>query len=499
MKINPLLVNNKNQIKTNSSFYAKKDVQENNSLNSYTKISDFRLLSSKFNISFKGENDNYESDFLYQKLAQKIANLINPLDFDVKDMKFPIQSNLDLKFLNQVFRNDNISSILPVGVSLSNALTYLNIKGQIELCEALPKSKSAFFVDKYSVEYLDEYNLAKDFRKYVKQGEIKFYALNQNQDELNELSEKLNALFGLDIDITQLNTHFGDETLYPSEDDIRLAICDCAKKDGAFAPDEKKKYTDAVLRYLNNSLECYSYQRIAKELKNLYQKIQSWVCKKGKTMEDVRFVVPYLDKSYSLINYMFACENDVSPDKFLAEDSVFYENDNDLIYVILDDCALSGDSILDISKIAIFNKHGFLFCPLIMSKSAKEKIEDLQNVDIICENVHITLGDMINNRELICGSNLSDDDVDYLANMLRCGYDKGFCEVIFPYMIPDNCSDIIGVLGSYFLLNNSKKANKTLPYIADMSEYNKNKSLDFEFHKENNIKKEYSIKINKSF
>ena len=29
---------------------------------------------------------------------------------------------------------------------------------------------------------------------------------------------------------------------------------------------------------------------------------------------------------------MFACENDVSPDKFLAEDSVFYENDNDLIY-----------------------------------------------------------------------------------------------------------------------------------------------------------------------
>ena len=83
---------------------------------------------------------------------------------------------------------------------------------------------------------------------------------------------------------------------------------------------------------------------------DLQKNIEKFAKSKGKTMDDVLYLIPQPEKSYDFVNYQYQLVNNVPQKQFVnCTDINWYpkskENQNK-IFAIIDDCSLSGSSLV---------------------------------------------------------------------------------------------------------------------------------------------------------
>jgi len=441
------------------------------------------LVSSKVNISFKGQGfdiEKFASDF-----EAKIKNQLTP--------SYEIKSPLTAQAINEIsqtFKNDGVGRIFKCGVSLNNALKYLASKGQIEFAA---ENNEAFFVDKLSLGWLK--NNLESFNEHLQNNKVVFYSLGDNNDN-EKISEEFEKLTGIPaeeikkVNCTKDNSSFN----YPDAETIKAALEIFAERK---YPDNKllqEEYKKIIAKYMDDSLFAFSYQSLAEKTKEQYKEIEKKVLKSGKTMDDVIYIIPEERKSYDVINYLYACENNVPSDKFASLCEVYdYKNPKDKVFVILDDLSSTGGSIYDIllsDSRFLFREDGFnlTFCPIFGTASAESMVSyaikrsgvynvsfipvikhnDIQRFFELHENAEH--GNEGSKKELEEYSNklkLTEKEINYLEKNLMpgCGSMRSF--VSFPYMVPDNSCEVNTVLGSYFLNNDVNRANKGIEGVGN--------------------------------
>lgn len=204
----------------------------------------------------------------------------------------------------------------------------------------------------------------------------------------------------------------------------------------------------------------------------------------GKTEDDVIYIYPDTVKSYLLINYLFAMQNDINQDKFMSFSEAKKNYDCNKVYVVLDDLCLTGASASDVfnSLKGAGDDIKMIFAPilnteysiplLIMADNERKQdgqktvvvpaihINDLGTADYLNTSLGDCFYDYKNIDEYMSRFKyLTKNDVDYLLKNLRGKY-LGATAISLPYMIPDNSSDVMAMLGEYFLNRNSLTANK---------------------------------------
>lgn len=205
---------------------------------------------------------------------------------------------------------------------------------------------------------------------------------------------------------------------------------------------------DAAANYLKETLSVYSLERCSQKLKELHTKVVEFTQTRGKTEDDIVYVV--LDdrentKSPGLINYFYKKVNNISDDKFvyLSDVNRRRKNINGEITVFIDDCIISGNSLE--SQQSAFNKKHFesadsmLYAYIAGSPKVQKRFNKCtgwhkQNKLLILDDIHsIDINKRGRNYENITGK------CDY-------GSDEA-CSLIFPYMCPDNNVELAANIG----------------------------------------------------
>lgn len=440
-------------------------------------------LSSRFNINFSSLGD-FDFKASSKKLEDKINFKLNPANYSPSEMKSALRTNSDIQLLNLMMKADGITDICQTGVSLNRVLMYLKTKSQIALKTAFSRDEklSALFVDKMAVDYLEHLfekdsiakrNLLADFNN----GQIKFYSLNTEPAELETLQTRLEKIFQSEIDIKQINNFPKKETKYPDCNDI-MDILFAMAKEAKLNDKEEEIFYKAALKYLDKTLSCYSYQSLAKKMKEAYSKIEQCVISRGKTMDDVYYFIPNQNKSHEVINYLYATENNINSDKFIFNKTELAKADKSKIYVILDDCALSGSSMAE--DVQIFNfvmnrkssDVDLMFCSVLTTKHAKESAQKLASKSLftyipmdVCKTY-----DVSENNDAMLNDGFSEEEIAVLKKTVKTGFTDKFASIIFPYMIPDNSSELVGYLGSKFLIDDNYTANKAVLFQLSNSQ-----------------------------
>ena len=204
----------------------------------------------------------------------------------------------------------------------------------------------------------------------------------------------------------------------------------------------------------------------------LNKKIEKILSSLGKTFDDVIFIVPDKHKSFGLISYQYAKVNNQNNNKFIYPNYRDSNVDRNLtrgkIFVFLDDFSGSGQSFLNkdlpYMKFKKINPaNSIIFAPVAYTGYSQNKIKK-ENI-----NMHNSLRNRYNDY-FVGGHEITDmtpyiklfsiDQKNAIIYAKKCGYDAGMSVIAFPHVIPDNCSDIAGLLLQPLL--KSDYANKSL-------------------------------------
>lgn len=230
-----------------------------------------------------------------------------------------------------------------------------------------------------------------------------------------------------------------------------------------------------LAKYIDYTIKVNSNDSYMRALKATHTKIQQKVAELGKNMDDVIYVYPRSEKSYVIVQYMYAKANNIAFDKFIKYDGTTALPPGKVI-VILDDVVSSGKSMVDpyadpegCLGFSYKNAHinnpnsNIIFAPLLCADEGfefiKNKIKEFGNNDILLETSRTNV---VNFQ-----SRLSIDEYDFLLKHLGyLGYDRNMLCVAFPYMIPDNCCEFSGLLLD-FCLNYTveDEANKAAGFV----------------------------------
>lgn len=436
-------------------------------------------LSSKYNINFKGHQGTNLETFSAE-FEKKIEKMVTPNDISINEI---IPNSEDIDTINQIFNKDNIGNVYYTGVSLNGMLHYLSIKKQIQL----EGDKTAFLLDDMSIDFLKKIDI-KEFLKEFKDKNIQLYYLGKDDEQFEKLSNQFKDITGMkNPEITIIEKQTNPKNInYPNKDKIQNAIKALAKYKFNDKPNQDK-YIDIVCKYLDKNFVAFSYQTLSEKLKEHYNSIEKYVQSTGKTMDDVVYMLPTSGKSYDAINYLYAKVNNVPQEQFVSLYNARNNYSNDKIYVVLDDICAGGSSATEI--IAMFShanteaRINLVLAPIIKADSAEEKIgretdnrKEYMDIKCIPSLDYYDLGTVglleslekhfkIDTSEMLDDylnnfKTLNKEEIDFLReNTLGgCGNMHALC--CFPYMIPDNSSEINAFLGSYFLNKNTIQANK---------------------------------------
>lgn len=238
-------------------------------------------------------------------------------------------------------------------------------------------------------------------------------------------------------------------------------IADTCAKDGL----DPNIVKPLICKYLDVTFEAFSSARINSELKRMHKLIENKVKSLGKTMDDVVYLYPSRNKSFSLISYQYALANNIPFDKFKEEVGTSpslikkHTNEKDKVYVILDDVAASGESLYDsqfsylsfIDSIEQDKNTNVIFAPLHTSDIGKGFLEG------VFENQHRDGIDFVlSNQVKGWGTNLKDhftSEEISLMNQIVGG--KGFNDVgtsvVFPFCITDSDTRLSALFSTFFV------------------------------------------------
>ncbi len=223
----------------------------------------------------------------------------------------------------------------------------------------------------------------------------------------------------------------------------------------------KPKVQKEILSFLNKTMTVVTPKQYSQYLQDIHKQLLEYLEQHGKTMDDVYFVIPSVTKSFMPANYIYSKVNHLDNPKYvflpqeyeLMPDPV--ENlPEDAVAVVVDDCVLSGLSMLEeafpYSELShtLSKDKNIVFAPIISLHIGKQELERVINAKK-------------RDDKIICGKLLQDYRIK--SKNLTIVFDKInnshlTTSLIFPYMGPDfNCEELIPVYGK-FLYN--KEAQK---------------------------------------
>lgn len=242
------------------------------------------------------------------------------------------------------------------------------------------------------------------------------------------------------------------------------AVLDAAAiRHNKYNPQLQTQCKDGLAQYLSNKMDVYTPERISSKLKNLHQQIEDIVTSKGKTMDDVIYLIPEPRKSYDLIAYQYHLINKTPTEQFRTINSpqeLKAIDIKDKAIVILDDCSLSGSSLMEsetflydkVSSRALKENANIIFAPILVSDKAEERVQKnirrnaRTNQDFIIKT---------NDSEKTCYDGITDFNTRDLTEKAvgDLGWRTGEYCVIFPYMCPDNNTELAANIGLFHNIN----------------------------------------------
>lgn len=256
--------------------------------------------------------------------------------------------------------------------------------------------------------------------------------------------------------------------------------------------DTKKAVSNHIAaKYLEDTLSVYTFEKMSQDLKKMNQKINTYA--ERKNCEPL-YVIPNKDiKSSDFINYSYKKINNIDSSRFIYMDhlSNYFrinpERINNTAVVILDDCALSGNSMRDIlafnpNLMMLNNNVPILFANLMCSREALKNFENPieHPVDIISLNK-------------INAHYIDNDQIEDIIGQPQ--YRENAYSLVFPYMAPDNNSELATNVA---LLHNSKYNSSNFSSDFQRKIYRKNdlknlSDLEKEIYKKQfDTRKQYS-------
>ena len=254
------------------------------------------------------------------------------------------------------------------------------------------------------------------------------------------------------------------------------AVLDAAAINTFKEQNKQVECVNGLTQYLENTLEVYTPERISKELKNINSEINKQVKLLDKTPEDVIYIIPESGKSYDLINYQYQKINNIPKKQFITltnENSFKNINAKNKVFVILDDCSLSGTSFLEDENFNYFsaasqaskNNNNIIFAAIYISEKAEDRINKNIKMKRRINQDYII---KTNKNEKNWDDNINNDiNKSYLNKALgKAGWsDSKYC-IIFPYMSPDNNSEFASNIAIFHNINYSKDNKNINNYVA---------------------------------
>ena len=210
------------------------------------------------------------------------------------------------------------------------------------------------------------------------------------------------------------------------------------------------------LDFLNKMTNIVTPTQYTNYLKILYSKLADYLKMQGKSMDNVYFLIPSTSKSFVVANYQFQKVNNIPmknniyfkyiPD-LVKYDGAINRLPNNSTLVLLDDCAISGASMVNevfnydyIAKAFMLkNKNvGMVFAPMVATQNAIKRIRSAIN-----RNGKSTVDSIITSK-ILPEWNDSSQSIKHLY-MHVVPVDTGaLTSLVFPYMGPDNnCSKFV--------------------------------------------------------
>jgi len=255
-----------------------------------------------------------------------------------------------------------------------------------------------------------------------------------------------------------------------------------------------REYASPVFsKYLDEMTRAYSIDSLAVALKNLHEKIKKTAETLGEDESNLSYIVPDVNKSFSIISAMYALVNNLSQEDF---DNVYTvsERNKAKTKVVLDDVSGSGTTekkVICNYKFYQDEKIKIIYAPVILCKKALDcprSIYDYPSAHSYEVAMHdlSEIKDLLLSRDFPNPDGLDDTGIDYnqkldetikrnfkiltkddlktLFDKLDTGYDDLSLSIAFPYMIPDNCSDLASLILKNLLFVENEETNKPFKY-----------------------------------
>lgn len=208
-----------------------------------------------------------------------------------------------------------------------------------------------------------------------------------------------------------------------------------------------------LARYIDEFSVAYSFDTMVCELMQLYQSI------KEKYGEDVIYTVLNPYKSELFLTHLYLKVNDIPFSKYIGcvdnPENRRILQDKSKTSFIIDDMSISGETIIrENKKVNEYTLHKISpnYALLLTTDKSIDKLHNsvCRKSDILCTR---QTKSQKSKTKLISTIEL---------NMLPIctGYKGNGCLIVFPHIIPDNCSDIASDLFKDLLIDDNKKSNK---------------------------------------
>lgn len=292
------------------------------------------------------------------------------------------------------------------------------------------------------------------------------------------LEERFNVL-GLDLTTIKLDKPVGKQSILeqmqpvvPSKNIVESTIETVAK----FNTKSKQDFKDlskAIAMYYDETVNIYSKQKIIECLKSLDNKINQFLAQNDLSREDLYFISPELEghrKSFDVINKMYQDLFNVPKERFIKIQDMgdLHDYSPKSTFVVLDDVAGSGESMVQVGEydlsadVYLEGKH-ILFAPITASdkgiKHIQEVISDMSRED---NDFVITLNENMMNSKSFKLNDYFHSNKNGENALGKEGYEMALQCTVFPYMSPDNNSELSTYLTSFFLPNLGGLKNRTI-------------------------------------
>lgn len=217
---------------------------------------------------------------------------------------------------------------------------------------------------------------------------------------------------------------------------------------------EQVKTKKDLAQYLKNQLIIYTPEKFSQEIQKMHLSIKNEMAKREKSLDDVVYLIDDPHKSSLLVNYQYQHINNIPADKFAPIESINDTKYKDKTIVVLDDCSISGASILKIREKLLKTKKDIIYAPVYTSEKAYDEI----NSYIFDDKKEKLI--RINPKEIPWNNNINTDNESILITLGEDGFDGNYSCLILPHMAPDNNSEfaaniaLLHHIGKRYLNNN---------------------------------------------